>query len=168
VYDGKTHSLVATVTGASTGASVAIEYVSNSFTDVGTHTCKVALANSNYVIENPSDAEKTLEITPMEIQPVWSIPSNLEADGNAKAVSVSANKTLSGAQLLLVIEKDGVVVDEIKDEGTYTLTVQVDGAKAGNYKFATSSETTKTIIIYAPANELPEENDIVDNNVNFN
>ena len=135
---GETPKFECTVTGLADGETLSGEAVySGTGKDVGEYDISVSgiTASDNY---NASFVSGKLTINKKTAEVAWTIAENYvySPDGQTLPTATYDGKTAS-----LIFTKDGKVVNEFKDAGTYTVTVKEDK----NYTL--SGETTKTIVI---------------------
>lgn len=134
---GETPKFEYTVTGLVEGENLSGEAVySGAGTDVGDYDISVSglTASDNYAVTVKTGK---LTINKKEAKVDWTIAkSYVYNDGQP-----SPTATYDGNPANLIFTKDGKVVNEFKDAGTYTVTVADDN----NYTL--SGETTKTIVI---------------------
>ena len=73
VYDGKSHEVVATVRGAIDGATIPFTYSggNNSFTNAGTHTAQIVLADSSNYTTSGVNTSATLTIEKRRATVIW-------------------------------------------------------------------------------------------------
>ena len=122
VYDGKEHSLTATVSvdlGNGTKQQLAVYYDNNSFVNAGEHTVTVYLEDTkNYEFpQNSAFYTKTLNIRQQAVTITWDDVSEVEYDGKyysrkATIRGAADNKELSGFSY--------VNSQSYRDAGTYT------------------------------------------------
>lgn len=134
---GETPAFSYTVTGLVNGETLSGEAVySGAGKDVGEYVISVSglTASDNYVVTR---VPGTLTIDKKTAEVKWTIAeSYVYNDGQP-----SPTATYDGKTATLKLTKEGKVVNEFKDAGTYTVTVKEDK----NYTL--SGETTKTIVI---------------------
>lgn len=127
-----------TVTGLVEGETLSGEAVySGAGTDAGDYDISVSgiTASDNY---NVSFVPGKLTINKKTAEVAWTIAENYVYSPDGQTLPTA---TYDGKPASLIFTKDGKVVNEFKDAGTYTVTVADDN----NYTL--SGETTKTIVI---------------------
>lgn len=136
---GETPVFSYTVTGLVEGETLSDEAVySGAGTDAGEYVISVSglTASDNY---NVSFVPGTLTINKKSAPVTWTIAESYGYSPDGQTSLPTA--TYDGNPANLIFTKDGKVVNEFKDAGTYTVTVADDN----NYTL--SGETTKTITI---------------------
>lgn len=134
---GETPKFECTVTGLVEGETLSGEAVySGAGTDAGVYDISVSglTASDNYAV-TVKTGKLTIDKKTAEVK--WTIAeSYVYNDGQP-----SPTATYDGNPANLIFTKDGKVVNEFKDAGTYTVTV------ADDKNYTLSGETTKTIVI---------------------
>ena len=135
---GETPAFSYTVAGLVNGETLSGEAgYSGAGTDAGVYDISVSglTASDNYAVTVKTG---TLTINKKTAEVAWTIAENYvySPDGQTLPTATYDGKTAS-----LIFTKDGKVVNEFKDAGTYTVTIKEDK----NYTL--SGETTKTIVI---------------------
>lgn len=134
---GDTPAFSYTVTGLVKGENLSGEAVySGAGTDAGDYVISVSglTASDNYAVTVKTGK---LTINKKTAEVAWTIAENyVYNDGQP-----SPTATYDGNPANLIFTKDGKVVNEFKDAGTYTVTV------ADDKNYTLSGETTKTIVI---------------------
>ena len=136
---GETPAYSHTVTGLVEGETLSGEAVySGAGTDAGEYEISVSgIASDNYTV-TVVPGKLTINKKPATV--AWTIAESYVYNPEGQTSLPTA--TYDGKEAILKFTKDGKVVNEFKNAGTYTVTVADDK----NYDL-TGSETTKTIVI---------------------
>lgn len=135
--NGETHSVEADYT-VKTLSGEEINIGAGTDTDAGEYVISVSgrIASDNYTVTAVKPGKLTINKKSATVE--WNIAeSYVYNDGQSSPTATYDNKTAT-----LKLTKDGEVVTEFKNAGTYTVTIADDN----NYDL-TGSETTKTIVI---------------------
>ena len=132
-YDGKSHSVTATVKNAVVGDEFEIEYTGNAATEAGDYTAKVTdLGNANYALNNPDALQWS--ILPAVAEFTW-VGDTFAYDGQEHSVSAEIKKVAENDEFALTYNNE-----KSSKIGTYTAEV----VSLGNSNYTLDGSTSKT------------------------
>lgn len=125
-YDGKAHSMVASVVGKKDGKSVAITYeTSSSQTNAGTYTVRFRLNDSNYTLDGATGSTSaTMTIKQQPVVITWSGSASLTYDGSSHTLTPTVKGANTGATVNFSYTTD----KSFTSAGTHTITIKLSDA----------------------------------------
>lgn len=149
IYDGRDHTISATVKGAKDNVAVEFTYsvTDRGFADVGSYTVGIAaLKNSNYTLTGVNNlVSPQLVISPQPVQVIWTGIGTLEYDGQSHAITAQVKGAHDGKTVAFDYS---TASHSFANVGAYT--VSIGSLKNQNYVLSGSEQRVSPSLTILP------------------